>query len=216
MKCVALPYRNGVVGTVTRLGTELPGFRTPVLAKHCLHPVPYSMCLGVNRPGQEVGQLPASNVEVKNEWGYISTPPTWPGHIYMPLRSQRKCLEFREEAPEKKNPRMQWYTLHGRGKAFCFGKMTVWYQNPTLNTTSATGQDLEALTTPLILTIHLTESQLNIILQSRYLSGSYWKLCTNCPTSHLHVHLILAPHCLKNTKWPTQITLCSSDRFTKL
>jgi len=68
---------------------------------------------------------------------------------------------------------MQWYTLHGRGKAFCFGKMTVWYQNPTLNTTSATGQDLEALTTPLILTIHLTESQLNIILQSRYLSGSY-------------------------------------------
>jgi len=76
MKCVALPYRNGVVGTVTRLGTELPGFRTPVLAKHCLHPVPYSMCLGVNRPGQEVGQLPASNVEVKNEWGYISTPPT--------------------------------------------------------------------------------------------------------------------------------------------
>jgi len=70
MECVALAYRNGVVGTVTRLGTELPGIRTPVLA------VSYSMCLGVNRPGQEVGQLPASNIEVKNEWGYISTPPT--------------------------------------------------------------------------------------------------------------------------------------------
>jgi hypothetical protein len=52
---------------VTRLGTGLPGFRTPVLARHCLHPVSYSTCLGVKRPGHEVGQLPASSVEVKNE-----------------------------------------------------------------------------------------------------------------------------------------------------
>jgi hypothetical protein len=43
-------------------------------------------------------------------------------------------------------------------------KLTVWYQNPILNTKSATGHDLETLATPLTLTIHLTDSQLNIIL----------------------------------------------------
>lgn len=125
---------------------------------------------------------------------------SWPLYLYMPPRTQRTCLEFREEEPEKKSPEYSGTHYRVEEKQYVLEKMAVWYQNPTLNTKSATGHDLETLPTPLILTIHLTESQLYIILQSRYLSDSYAKLCTNCLTSHLNVHLILAPHCLKNTK----------------
>ena len=88
---------------------------------------------------------------------------TWPLYLYMPLRSQRMCLEFREGEPEK-CPEYRGTHYMVQEQHSVLEKLTVWYQNPILNTKSATGHDLETLPTPLILKIRLTETQLNIIL----------------------------------------------------
>ena len=85
---------------------------------------------------------------------------TWPLYLYMPHRSQRTCLEFREEEPEK-SPEYSGTHYMVEEKHSVLEKLTVWYPNPTLNTKSVTGHDLETLPIPLILTIHLTDSQLN-------------------------------------------------------
>jgi len=39
----------------------------------------------VKRPGRDAGQLPLYSTEVKNEWGYTSTPPympSWRGKVH--------------------------------------------------------------------------------------------------------------------------------------
>jgi hypothetical protein len=77
----------------------------------------------------------------------------------MPHRSQRTCLEFRVQEPEK-SPEHSGTHYMAEGKHSVLEKLTVWYQNPTSNTKSANGHDLATLPTPLILTIHLTDSQL--------------------------------------------------------
>jgi hypothetical protein len=88
--------------------------------------------------------------------------------LYTPLCSQHTCLEFRDGEPEK-IPEYSGKHYMVEEKCSVLDKLTEWCQNPTMNTKSATGHDLETLPTPLILTIHLPESQLNTVLQSRYL-----------------------------------------------
>ena len=90
---------------------------------------------------------------------------TWLFYLYMPLRSQHTCLEFTDEKPEQ-SPEYSGTRNMAEEKRSYFGKTDSMVLEPNFEHKTCKRAFL-------IHTIHLPESQLNIILQSRYLSDNY-------------------------------------------